>query len=63
MKMFPIDEGGMIGPMKSRPYFENEKSTTTGCKGRACNFYLPTTCSHSLQLYTYLYEFEKIVGQ
>jgi hypothetical protein len=40
IKNFPAEDGGLIGPIKSRPHFEKGKLGRTGVKGmeEICSF-------------------------
>jgi hypothetical protein len=35
IKTLPVEDGGLIGPIKYRPHFEKGKLGRTGCRGIA----------------------------
>ena len=48
-KTCPVEDGGLLGPMKSNPYFEKGKSGRTGCNGLAKKHSFPTIFWHLSQ--------------
>jgi hypothetical protein len=57
MKIYPQEDGGLIGPIKSKTCLENGKSGRTGCKGMVENCSLT---NNFFTLITILCKFERI---
>jgi hypothetical protein len=49
IKTCPVEDGGLIGPIKSRPHLEKGKLGRTGCKGMAKRCSFPMNFWHLLQ--------------
>jgi hypothetical protein len=63
IKIFLVEDGGLIGPMKSRPHLEKGKFRRTGCNGIVERRSFPTMFWHLSQDLANLYEYWKIKGQ
>jgi hypothetical protein len=46
MKIFLAEDGGLIGPINSKPHLEKGKSGRTGCKGLEEKCSLPANLWH-----------------
>jgi hypothetical protein len=49
IKTCPAEDGGLIGPINSKPHFEKGNSGRIGCKGMAERCYFPTNFWHLSQ--------------
>jgi hypothetical protein len=42
IKTYPAEDGGLIGPIKSKPHFKKEKSGRKSCKGMDRKTFFPS---------------------